>query len=117
MVLTSSSSATRTTRPARSTPPRPWQRLRGAAAYLSSTSPSWSSCPARTRALARGEVWPGAANFLLLRVADGPGTVARLRQHGIAVRPAESFPGLTRDHLRVAVRLPAENARLVEALR
>jgi histidinol-phosphate/aromatic aminotransferase/cobyric acid decarboxylase-like protein len=62
------------------------------------------------------EVWPGAANFLLLRLADGPRTLTGLRAAGIAVRPALSFPGLDEHHLRVAVRLPADNRRLVEAL-
>jgi histidinol-phosphate aminotransferase len=61
-------------------------------------------------------VWPGAANFLLLRVCDGPAVVAGLAARGIAVRPAESFPGLGRDHIRVAVRQPADNAILVDAL-
>jgi histidinol-phosphate/aromatic aminotransferase/cobyric acid decarboxylase-like protein len=61
-------------------------------------------------------VWPGTANFLLIRVADGPGTVARLRAAGIAVRPAWSFPGLDERHIRVAVRRREDNRLLVEAL-
>jgi histidinol-phosphate aminotransferase len=60
--------------------------------------------------------WPGAANFLLLEVADGEGVAGRLRAAGIAVRPAGSFPGLGDDHLRIAVRRPDENRRLIEAL-
>jgi len=61
-------------------------------------------------------VWPGAANFLLLRVPDGPSTADRLRDAGIAVRPAWSFPGLDERYLRVAVRRREDNRRLVEAL-
>src|SRR6185437_6885296 len=61
-------------------------------------------------------VWPGAANFLLLRVPDGPSTANRLRDAGIAVRPAWSFPGLDERYLRVAVRRREDNRRLVEAL-
>jgi histidinol-phosphate aminotransferase len=57
---------------------------------------------------------PAAAPFLLLRVPDGPAVRARLRAAGIAVRRADTFPGLTRDHLRVAVR-PPEQARLLVA--
>jgi histidinol-phosphate/aromatic aminotransferase/cobyric acid decarboxylase-like protein len=32
------------------------------------------------------------------------------------VRPCHSFPGLTVNHLRVAVREPADNQRLIGAL-
>jgi histidinol-phosphate aminotransferase len=60
---------------------------------------------------------PAAAPFLLLRVPDGAGVRARLRAVGIAVRRADTFPGLTEDHLRVAVRPPAQAQVLVEALR
>jgi histidinol-phosphate/aromatic aminotransferase/cobyric acid decarboxylase-like protein/adenosyl cobinamide kinase/adenosyl cobinamide phosphate guanylyltransferase len=62
-------------------------------------------------------VWPSAANFLLLRVPDGPAVRARLAERRIAVRRADTFPGLTKDHLRVAVRGPGDNRRLVETLR
>jgi histidinol-phosphate aminotransferase len=54
-------------------------------------------------------VWPSAANFLLLQVADGPAVLAGLTARGIAVRPCDDFPGLTTNHLRVAVRSPADN--------
>jgi histidinol-phosphate/aromatic aminotransferase/cobyric acid decarboxylase-like protein len=71
---------------------------------------------ARLSALPGVRVWPGEANFLLLEVPDGPATIAALAAAGVAVRPASSFPGLTEDHLRVAVRRPAENERLVAGL-
>jgi histidinol-phosphate aminotransferase len=61
-------------------------------------------------------VWPSAANFLLLEVADGPGVVAHLLARGISVRPAQSFPGLGPNHIRVAVRTGLDNKRLVAAL-
>jgi histidinol-phosphate aminotransferase len=61
-------------------------------------------------------VWPSAANFLLLQVADGPAVLSALAARGIAVRPCQSFPGLTANHLRIAVRDPADNQRLVDAL-
>jgi histidinol-phosphate aminotransferase len=64
----------------------------------------------------RVRVWPSAANFLLLQVADGPAVLAGLTARGIAVRPCDDFPGLTANHLRVAVRDPADNQRLVDAL-
>jgi histidinol-phosphate aminotransferase len=62
-------------------------------------------------------VWPSAANFLLLHVPDGPATLAGLSSRGIAVRPCHSFPGLSANHLRVAVRDPADNQRLIDAFR
>jgi histidinol-phosphate aminotransferase len=63
------------------------------------------------------QIWPGAANFLLLRVKDGPSVVSQLAERGIAVRPASSFPGLGPDHLRVAVRPASDCARLAAALK
>lgn len=59
-------------------------------------------------------VWPSAANFVLARIPDGR---RRLADAGIAVRGCETFPGLTRDHVRIAVRTPHDNAALVDAIR
>ncbi|MBV9314568.1 MAG: aminotransferase class I/II-fold pyridoxal phosphate-dependent enzyme, partial [Pseudonocardia sp.] len=59
---------------------------------------------------------PAAAPFLLLRVPDGPAVRASLRASGIAVRRADTFPGLTADHLRIAVRPPWQARILVEVL-
>ena len=71
---------------------------------------------AQLRALPGVRVWDGSANFLLLRVPDGARVRSALAQRGIAVRDASTFPGLTPDHLRVAVRDATDNARLVFAL-
>ncbi|MGH4019982.1 MAG: hypothetical protein ACRDT0_12245, partial [Pseudonocardiaceae bacterium] len=60
---------------------------------------------------------PAAAPFLLLRVPGGERVRAALRHDGIAVRRADTFPGLTPDHLRVAVRPPEVATVLVDALR
>ncbi|MGY1826128.1 MULTISPECIES: Rv2231c family pyridoxal phosphate-dependent protein CobC [unclassified Blastococcus] len=46
------------------------------------------------------------SSFVLLRVPDGDRVRADLRAAGWAVRRGDSFPGLTPDHLRVAVRDP-----------
>ena len=59
---------------------------------------------------------PAHAPFLLLRVPNGPAVRAALRDRGIAVRRADTFPGLTPDHLRVAVRSPDESIPLLTAL-
>jgi histidinol-phosphate/aromatic aminotransferase/cobyric acid decarboxylase-like protein len=55
-----------------------------------------------------------AANFVLLETES---TVCeQLAARGIAVRPAASFPGLDDRFIRIAVRIPAENQRLLTAL-
>jgi histidinol-phosphate aminotransferase/threonine-phosphate decarboxylase len=72
----------------------------------------------RDRLEARFDVSPSRAPFLLLE-ADDAATVDRTieaaRTAGLALRDARSFRGLDR-HVRVAIRLPAENDRLLEAL-
>jgi histidinol-phosphate/aromatic aminotransferase/cobyric acid decarboxylase-like protein/adenosyl cobinamide kinase/adenosyl cobinamide phosphate guanylyltransferase len=60
--------------------------------------------------------WPSSTNFCLVEVAEGPAVAAALRERGIAVRPAASFPGLHPGHLRITARDPQANARLAEAL-
>jgi histidinol-phosphate aminotransferase len=59
---------------------------------------------------------PAAAPFLLLRVPDGAGLRTALRARGIAVRRADTFPGLTPNHLRIAVRAPERCAPLLALL-
>ena len=70
----------------------------------------------RLRAIAGVRAWPGAANFCLVEVPDGPRVAAALRDRSIAVRPAGTFPGLGEGHLRVTARSAEENARLASAL-
>ena len=71
---------------------------------------------ARLREVEGVHVWPGAANFVLIEVADGPAVVANLRERAIAVRPAASFPGLDDRHIRLTARDPEQNARVAEAI-
>jgi histidinol-phosphate aminotransferase len=59
---------------------------------------------------------PAQAPFLLLRVANGVHVREELRRRGIAVRRGDTFPGLTTNHLRVAVRPPEQCAALLTAL-
>ena len=71
---------------------------------------------ARIVSISGVRLWPGAANFCLIEVADGQRVVEGLRSRSIAVRPAASFPGLGGGHLRLTARGPVENARLAGAL-
>jgi histidinol-phosphate aminotransferase len=56
------------------------------------------------------------SSFVLLRVPDGERVRAVLRERGWAVRRGDTFPGLTPDHLRVAVRDPATSHAFAAAL-
>jgi histidinol-phosphate/aromatic aminotransferase/cobyric acid decarboxylase-like protein len=57
-----------------------------------------------------------ASSFVLLRVAGGAAVRGALRAAGWAVRRGDTFPGLTADHLRVAVRDPATSRAFAAAL-
>jgi histidinol-phosphate/aromatic aminotransferase/cobyric acid decarboxylase-like protein len=66
------------------------------------------------------EVHPGSANFLLAHAprTDALAMAHRLRdEHGIAIRPASTFPGLTAGHLRLTARGGEADRRLTAALR
>ncbi|MGX1774756.1 Rv2231c family pyridoxal phosphate-dependent protein CobC [Nocardia brasiliensis] len=60
---------------------------------------------------------PAAAPFLLIQVPDGELLRKHLADKGIAVRRADTFPGLGPNQLRLAVRGPAEVDRLIAAIR
>ncbi len=63
------------------------------------------------------QVYPSQANYLLCQLpADARPLLERLTAQGILVRGCGNVPGLDNRFLRVAVRTPEENARLVEAL-
>ena len=64
------------------------------------------------------EVTPGSqAPYLLCRVPGRPDVRQALRQEGIAVRRGDTFPGLTAEHWRTAVRDDDSGDRLLDALR
>ena len=70
------------------------------------------------RLSARFDVYPSDAPFLLLDCGDSEtvdSIIERVREYDIAVRDARTFRGLD-SHIRVAVRLPDENDRLLDAL-
>lgn len=60
---------------------------------------------------------PAAAPFLLIQVPDGELLRKHLADKGIAVRRADTFPGLGPNRLRLAVRGPAEVDQLIAAIR
>lgn len=63
------------------------------------------------------DVYPSDAPFLLLDIGDHDvgEVLTTARMHGLALRDATTFRGLD-SHIRVAVRLPDENGRLLEVL-
>jgi histidinol-phosphate aminotransferase len=64
------------------------------------------------------EVSPGSqAPFLLCRVPGRPDVREALRDKGIAVRRGDTFPGLTAEHWRTAVRDAESSNALLAALR
>jgi histidinol-phosphate aminotransferase len=56
------------------------------------------------------------SSFVLLRVPDGRRVREDLRRRGWAVRRGDTFPGLSSDHLRVAVRDPETSAAFAASL-
>ncbi|MGY1679654.1 Rv2231c family pyridoxal phosphate-dependent protein CobC [Geodermatophilus sp. SYSU D01176] len=91
------------------------------AALVACTTPAaWAEAEAAAHELAGhreallAALPPGVAvlgtprsSFVLLRAPDGARVRAALRERGWAVRRGDTFPGLSTDHLRVAVRDPA----------
>ncbi len=65
--------------------------------------------------------YEAAANFLLIRPVPGVDMralrVRLIEEHGIVVRDCDNYEGLSRGHVRVAIRGDEENDRLVRALR
>lgn len=59
---------------------------------------------------------PPHGPYVLIRVPDGLGVKAALRERGVGVRSCANFTGLSTDHLRVAVRSEAQTATLIAAL-
>jgi histidinol-phosphate/aromatic aminotransferase/cobyric acid decarboxylase-like protein len=56
------------------------------------------------------------SSFVLLQVPDADRVRALLRERGWAVRRGDTFPGLSRDHLRVAVRDPGTSRAFAATL-
>lgn len=65
------------------------------------------------------ETFPGAANFILVKVTslDVPMLIDKLGERGLLVRDCSSFPGLGISYIRIAVRTGRENKRLLKAFK
>ncbi|MFA5863570.1 MAG: cobyric acid synthase [Phycisphaerae bacterium] len=65
-------------------------------------------------------VYPGRANFLLVRIdrsdINAPGLACRLLADGIAIRVCDNYEGLDKRFFRLAVRTQQENDRLCRAI-
>ncbi len=71
--------------------------------------------------LGLGRVIPGEANYLLVKI-EAPGLtenrfIAKMKERGILVRGCTSFQGVLRGYIRLAVKTPAANKRLVKAVK
>ncbi len=62
-------------------------------------------------------VFPSRANFLLMRLPDGPASFERLRARGVLVKDVGRMDPSLRNCLRLTVGTSEENRLLVEALR
>ena len=60
--------------------------------------------------------FPSAANFYLLEMKNAGHAVNELKQKGLIVRDCSNFKGLDSSYIRVAVKLHADNERLIEEL-
>jgi histidinol-phosphate aminotransferase len=67
-------------------------------------------------AMPRARRFPSAANFILVRVPDGPRAFEALRERGILVRTFHGSHPLLANCLRLTVGTPDENTRMLEAL-
>lgn len=63
------------------------------------------------------KIYPSHANYLLVKLTRPVADIqAKLQPQGMLIRDCQSF-GLDACHARIAIKLPAENARLIAALR
>jgi histidinol-phosphate aminotransferase len=81
-------------------------RARVEAADWARTLVDWRAALLDTLPAAVEVVAEPRSSFVLLRVPEGARVRAQLRDRGWAVRRGDTFPGLSADHLRIAVRDP-----------
>ena len=62
---------------------------------------------------------PSETNFILCRLPEGNAAALKeylVENHGILIRDASNFKGLTDRHFRIAAQTPAENDLLINAI-
>jgi histidinol-phosphate aminotransferase len=67
--------------------------------------------------LAGVEVFPSAANFLLMRVKDADDVFSKLRERKVLIKNVSKIHALLANCLRVTVSTPKENAEFLQALK
>lgn len=89
-------------------------------ASIAATATARAELAAALAALPGVAPLPATANFILVDIAGTGHTAASLRQamlvQGILIRDCSNYPGLDDRYIRLAVRLPADNRRLLAAL-
>ncbi|MDO4776408.1 MAG: histidinol-phosphate transaminase [Cardiobacteriaceae bacterium] len=63
------------------------------------------------------KVYPSQANFVTVRVADGKGVCARMRDAGVWIKSLDGMHPMLGDCLRLTVSNKEENAQMLEALK
>lgn len=66
------------------------------------------------------EVWPSDTHYMLVKLRMGKACALKeylAAHHGILIRDASNFEGLDDSYFRIAAQTPAENDRLVDALK
>lgn len=90
------------------------------AASLTAIPPARADLHAALAALPGVQPYPAAANFIMADISRTGFTAADLRQAllpaGILIRDCCNYPGLSSAYIRLAVKLPADNRRLLAAL-
>ncbi len=73
----------------------------------------------RLRGVPGVRIIPASANFVLVELpskCETAGLVSRLARQGILVRDCQTFSGITQPALRLAIRYPRDNNRVIHAL-
>jgi threonine-phosphate decarboxylase len=72
------------------------------------------------KAIKEIKAYSPAVNYILINIAKSGLTAGQMRaqlfEHNVMVRDCSNYPGLTSHYIRVAVKLPEQNSKLIRAL-